>query len=102
MKKLLILIVAMMMSFGAYAKDTKKDSKKDTKEKTEKKHGKVNLNTATQEELESVTGIGPAKAKAIIDYRKKNGKFKKVEELDDVPGFGKATVDKVKSDLTVK
>lgn len=102
MKKLLILIVAMMMSFGAYAKDTKKDSKKDTKDKTEKKHGKVNLNTATQEELESVTGIGPAKAKAIIDHRKKNGKFKKVEDLDDVPGFGKATVDKVKSELTVK
>ncbi len=102
MKKILVLLVAIMMSFGAYAKDTKKDSKKDGKETSEKKHGKVNLNTASQAELETVTGIGPAKAKAIIDYRKKNGKFKKVEELDEVPGFGKATVDKVKSELTVK
>lgn len=61
----------------------------------------VDLNTASQAELETVRGIGPAKAKAIIEYRKKNGNFKSINNLDNVPGFGKATVDKVKKDLAV-
>lgn len=61
----------------------------------------VNLNTATQAELETVDGIGPKKAQAIIDYRKKNGSFKSVDELDNVPGFGKKTVDTLRKDITV-
>lgn len=61
----------------------------------------VDLNKATQAELEGVNGIGPAKAKAIIDYRTKNGPFKSVDDLDKVSGFGKKTVDKVKADITV-
>jgi len=61
----------------------------------------VNINTATQSELESVKGLGPSKAKAIIDYRKKNGAFKSVDELDKVKGFGKASIEKLKDELTV-
>jgi competence protein ComEA len=61
----------------------------------------VNLNTATQSELESVKGLGPAKAKAIIKYRETNGGFKHVDDLNNVKGFGKATIDKLKSELTV-
>lgn len=61
----------------------------------------VDLNNATQSELETVNGIGPAKAKAIIEFRKKNGNFKSVDDLDKVPGFGKKTVDSVKKDISV-
>jgi competence protein ComEA len=61
----------------------------------------VDINTATQSELEAVRGLGPSKAKAIIEYREKNGPFKSVDDLDNVKGFGKATVDKLKSELTV-
>jgi competence protein ComEA len=61
----------------------------------------VNINTATQSELENVKGLGPSKAKAIIDYREKNGAFKSVDDLDKVKGFGKASVDKLKPELSV-
>jgi len=61
----------------------------------------VNINTATQSELEAVKGVGPAKAKAIIQYRETNGNFKHVEELDKVKGFGKASVEKLRESLSV-
>ena len=61
----------------------------------------VNINTATQSELESVKGLGPSKAKAIIDYREKNGAFKSLDDLDKVKGFGKASIEKLKGELTV-
>ncbi len=60
----------------------------------------VNINTATQSELEGVKGLGPAKAKAIIEYREKHGPFKSVDELDKVKGFGKSSVEKLKGDLS--
>ena len=60
----------------------------------------TDLNTATAAELQKINGIGPAKAEAIIEYRKKTP-FKSVEDLDKVPGFGKSTMEKVKKDLSV-
>src|SRR5690606_19788977 len=60
----------------------------------------TDLNTATQAELQKINGIGPKKAEAIIEYRKKTP-LTSVDELDKVPGFGKSTVKKVKKDLTV-
>ena len=61
----------------------------------------MNINTATQSELEVVKGLGPAKAKAIITYRETNGNFKHLDELDNVKGFGKASVEKLKEELSV-
>lgn len=61
----------------------------------------VNINTATQSELEAVKGLGPAKAQAIIQYREANGGFKQLDELDNVKGFGKASIDKLKGELSV-
>lgn len=60
----------------------------------------VNLNTATKSELESVKGVGPAKADAIIAYRAKTP-FKSVDDLDKVKGFGKKSIDKIRADITV-
>ncbi|MCP9758464.1 helix-hairpin-helix domain-containing protein [Aquitalea sp. S1-19] len=61
----------------------------------------VNLNSASQAELEALNGIGPAKAKAIIDFRTKNGPFKTVEELNNVPGIGDKTMEMLKKDVSV-
>ena len=61
----------------------------------------VNINTATQSELEAVKGLGPAKAKAIIQYREAHGGFKSLDELDKVKGFGKASIEKLSGELSV-
>jgi competence protein ComEA len=61
----------------------------------------VDLNSANQAQLESVKGIGPVKAKAIIEYRTKNGPFKSVDDLQKVTGFGKASVGKLRAEVTV-
>lgn len=61
----------------------------------------VNLNTASKAELEAVKGIGPQKADAIIEYRKKNGSFKTVDDLKNVKGFGEKSVANMRSDLAV-
>ena len=61
----------------------------------------VNLNSASVEELDAVKGISPAKAKAIVDYRSKNGPFKSLDELKSVKGFGDKSVAKLQGELTV-
>ncbi len=61
----------------------------------------VNINTATKDELVALPGIGPAKAQAIVDYRKAHGPFKTVEELKDVKGIGAKRFEKLKPDLAV-
>jgi competence protein ComEA len=62
---------------------------------------KININTASAEELDKLSGIGPAIAKAIIDYRTKNGPFKKIEDINNVKGIGDALFEKIKDQITV-
>jgi len=61
----------------------------------------ININTATKDELVALPGIGPAKAQAIVDYRKAHGSFKTIEELKDVKGIGAKRFEKLKPDLAV-
>ena len=61
----------------------------------------LNLNTATKDELVALSGIGPAKAQAILDYRAQHGGFKSVDELKDVKGIGARQFEQLKSELTV-
>jgi competence protein ComEA len=57
----------------------------------------VNINTASQSQLETLPGIGPSKAAAILEYRGSNGPFTTVEQLDNVPGIGPATMGNLRS-----
>jgi competence protein ComEA len=61
----------------------------------------VNLNTATVAQLAALPGIGPKTAELIIQYREKNGAFKKIEEIMNVRGVGEKSFLKIKSRLTV-
>lgn len=61
----------------------------------------VNINTATQTELETLPGIGPSLALKIINYRKENGKFKSIEELKNVSGIGDNKYDEIKKYIYV-
>ncbi len=81
MKKLLVMLASVFAFSTAFAA--------------------VDLNTATQQDLETVKGIGPAKAKAIVEFRGKNGPFKSVDDLAKVPGFGAKSVASMKPDLAV-
>lgn len=61
----------------------------------------VNLNTATVQQLETLPGIGAKVAQRIVDYRQKNGPFKKIEELMNVQGIGEKSFLKLRAQLTV-
>lgn len=80
-------------------KDTE-NSKEKLSKKTKKqtlKYSSVNINSASEKELMlSLKGIGKKKAKAIIDYRKKHGQFKAVEDLIKVKGIGEKLIEKNK------
>src|SRR5215207_3253144 len=61
----------------------------------------VNINSATKEQLETLNGIGPVKAQAIIDYRARNGRFKSLEDIKNVDGIGDATFEKIRRDIAL-
>ncbi|KTA92568.1 competence protein ComEA [Aeromonas salmonicida subsp. smithia] len=69
---------------------------------TAKESGKVNLNTASINELTALKGIGEKKAQAIVDFRQKQGKFTTVEQLADVSGIGPATLEANRDMIIVK
>lgn len=62
----------------------------------------VNLNSAQSSELQTLPGIGPAKAEAIIEYRETNGPFKSIEDLKEISGIGDKTYEKLMELISVK
>ena len=62
---------------------------------------KVSINNASTEELMTLPGIGESKAKDIIDYRTKNGPFKKLEDLKNIPGIGENVYNNLKENITL-
>ena len=63
--------------------------------------GFISLNSATEAQLESLTGIGPAMAARIVEYRAQIGSFSSVEQLTEVPGIGSKLLEKIRDQLTL-
>tara|TARA_R110001583_G_C5671425_1_gene411178 strand:- start:3938 stop:4210 length:273 start_codon:yes stop_codon:yes gene_type:complete len=83
-KVLMSLVLATVLATGfAYAMD------------------KININTATQSELQTLNGVGEATAAAIIQYREDNGMFKSVEDLMNVKGIGSKKVETLTDSVSV-
>ncbi len=70
-------------------------------EQTQPEDARININTASEEELTQLPGIGLAKAKAIIAYRKNNSMFKKIEDIMEVPGIKKNTFENIKEQISI-
>ena len=73
-----------------------------TKQNTQKQTStKININKATQAELENLPGIGPSTASKIVAYREENGKFESIENIKDVSGIGDAKYNSIKDLITI-
>ena len=69
---------------------------------TEQADGKININTADESQLQTLPGIGPAKAAAIIEFRDKSGPFKAIEDLKMISGIGEKSFEKLQDSIKVK
>lgn len=76
------------------------NSEKNANDSDKKSSDKVNINTATKDELMTISGIGEARANAIISYREENGNFEKIEDIMNVSGIGQSLYDKIKENIT--
>ncbi|HEX2444388.1 MAG TPA: helix-hairpin-helix domain-containing protein [Vicinamibacterales bacterium] len=91
------LIAALALASNAAAGQKKDDGGESRKTSS----AVVNINSATVTELETLPGIGARTAQRILEYRQKNGGFKKIEELMNVQGVGEKSFLKIKDRLTI-
>jgi competence ComEA-like helix-hairpin-helix protein len=87
---------------GAPAADTEADEPPAKKSNHKQLTGRLNLNTANEEQLMLLPTVGPAKAERIVTWRKKNGGFKRIADLRRVKGFGYKTFKKLEPFLDIK
>lgn len=83
---LTVCLISLIVASGVYAGDA----------------GKININTATAEQLTQLKGVGASHAAAIVAFRQKNGPFQQPEDLMQVPRIGEKTFEKNKAMITVK
>ncbi len=101
----ILVLVALISFMGGLASAEEKVAEEiaeTTETVAEEANVKVNINTATAEELSTLEGIGEMKAESIIEYRNNHGHFTKVEDLKNVKGIGDKIFEKIKDQITVE
>ena len=96
-----LAIVIMFFAFSASPSHSQTASKADTVKAAVPVAEKVNINKATAEQLMEIKGIGESYAKRIVEYRDKNGPFKKIEDIMQVQGIGEKKFEAIKDLITV-
>ena len=81
--------------------DGKNSGNTTTSNNTKGVNGKVNINSANQTELETLPGIGPSLAQRIIEYRKSNGNFQNIEDIQNVKGIGDSKYSNIKENICI-
>ena len=98
----LITIIGFFLLLGVIVNDRASKPRVETpKRSREVSEFPIDVNKASKEDLEKLPMIGPVKAKAIVDYREKNGPFKNVEDLLKVSGIGKKTLERIRDYIVV-
>jgi competence protein ComEA len=96
-----LIVMAVMLVAMALAHDARAAQAPPARSTAAAPSAQVNLNSATVAQLEGLPGIGAATAQRIIEYRQKNGGFKKVEDLMNIRGIGEKSFLKLKPLVTV-
>jgi comEA protein len=102
---IMLLTVLAMAAIPLSAAQQQKASSGSARTSASKTHAApsspININTATQAQFESLPGIGPKVAQRIVEYRQKNGQFKKIEDLMNVKGIGEKSFLKLKPYVSI-
>jgi len=101
MRALFVLLALVALAAVPAAAQQKTASSKAAAKAAPGSTAPVNINTATQAQLEALPGLGSAVAQRIVEYREKNGNFKKLEDLMNVKGIGEKSFLKLKPLITV-
>lgn len=104
--KVLLLSLALaaappLMAAGPYDSATQSTPSASSASMTQSAAAQVDLNSATETQLQTLPGLSARDAKAIVNYRAKNGSFKTVDDLKSVPGFNSKKVDAIKSQVSI-
>jgi competence protein ComEA len=94
-------IIVLVFAFSVSSALAQGASKADTGKSVEQVAEKININKATVAQLMELKGIGESYAKRIVEYREKNGPFKKIEDVMQVQGIGTKTFESIKDKITV-
>ncbi len=97
MYRSVLVLVAMLVCFSSYPAEAQRATKPPVAASTEV----VNLNNATAAQIAALPGIGLKTAELVVQYREKNGPFKKIEEIMNVRGVGEKSFLRIKDRLTV-
>lgn len=101
MLRWIAVVTAVVWCAGAAAASEDKHAKGEAKDASETEH-KVNINEASQAELMKLAGVSPGAAKKIIAWREAHGPFKRLHDLEKVPGVGREVLEKNHGRIAVK